>query len=90
MLLQVVFLVLGIVSSIVVVSLVDKCNCVGKCLLVLNRYSFPIYLLHVLLEIIVGIGVPIICMKIIKNCKILLFVFYPPSRLMRIRKNKLY
>lgn len=106
------FSVLGIVSSIIVVSLVDKCNCVVKCLLTLNRYSFPIYLLHtiftagfriallkvgvnnylihVLLGTIVGIGVPIIGMKIIKNCKILLFVFYPSSTLMCIRKNKSY
>ena len=106
------FAILGIVTSIVVVSLLDKCDCVEKCMLVLNRYSFPIYLLHTiftagfrivllkvgvsnyllhaLLGIIVGIGSPIIGMNIIKNCKILLFMFYPSSTLMRIRKNKSY
>lgn len=40
------FAVLGIVTSIVAVSLLDKCDCVEKCMLVLSRYSFPIYLLH--------------------------------------------
>ena len=40
------FALLGIVTSIVAVSLLDKCDCVEKCMLVLNRYSFPIYLLH--------------------------------------------
>lgn len=48
------------------------------------------YLLHVLLGIIVGIGIPIIGMNIIKNCKILLFIFYPSSTVMCIRKNKSY
>lgn len=106
------FAVLGIVTSIVAVSLLDKCDCVEKCMLVLSRYSFPIYLLHtiftagfrivllkigvnnyllhVLLGIIVGIGIPIIGMNIIKNCKILLFIFYPSSTVMCIRKNKSY
>ena len=37
---------MGIVTSIVAVSLLDKCDCVEKCMLVLSRYSFPIYLLH--------------------------------------------
>ena len=37
------FALLGIVTSIVAVSLLDKCDCVEKCMLVLNRYSFPIY-----------------------------------------------
>lgn len=104
------FAVLGIVTSIVDVSLLDKCDCVDKCMLVLSRYSFPIYLLHtiftagfrivllkigvsnyllhVLLGIIVGIGIPIIGINIIKNCKILLFIFYPSSTVMCIRKNK--
>lgn len=103
------FSVLGIVTSIVAVSLLDKCDCVEKCMLVLNRYSFPIYLLHtiftagfrivflkvgvnnyllhVLLGIIVGIGIPIIGMNIIKNCKILLFLFYPSSTVMYIREK---
>ena len=94
------------------VSLLDKCDCVEKCMLVLNRYSFPIYLLHtiftagfrivllkvgvsnyllhVLLGIIVGIGIPIIGMNVIKNCKILLFIFYPSSTVMRLRQNKSY
>ena len=40
------FAVLGIVTCIVAVSLLDKCDCVEKCMLVLSRYSFPIYLLH--------------------------------------------
>ena len=106
------FAVLGIVTCIVAVSLLDKCDCVEKCMLVLSRYSFPIYLLHtiftagfrivllkigvnnyllhVLLGIIVGIGIPIIGMNIIKNCKILLFIFYPSSTVMCIRKNKSY
>ena len=102
------FALLGIVTSIVAVSLLDKCDCVEKCMLVLNRYSFPIYLLHtifrivllkvgvsnyllhVLLGIIVGIGIPIIGMNVIKNCKILLFIFYPSSTVMRLRKNKSY
>ena len=81
-------------------------------MLVLNRYSFPIYLLHtiftagfrivllkvgvsnyllhVLLGIIVEIGIPIIGMNVIKNCKILLFIFYPSSTVMRLRQNKSY
>ena len=106
------FALLGIVTSIVAVSLLDKCDCVEKCMLVLNRYSFPIYLLHtiftagfrivllkvgvsnyllhVLLGIIVGIGIPIIGMNVIKSCKILLFIFYPSSTVMRLRKNKSY
>lgn len=40
------FAVLGIVTCIVAVSLLDKCDCVEKSMLVLSRYSFPIYLLH--------------------------------------------
>lgn len=106
------FAVLGIVTSIVFISLFDKFDCVEKCMLLLNRYSFPIYLLHtiftagfrivllkvgvsnyllhVLLGIIVGIGIPIIGMNVIKNCKILLFIFYPSSTVMRLKKNKSY
>lgn len=45
------------------------------------------YLLHVLLGIIVGIGIPIVGMNIIKNCDILLFMFYPSSTLMRIKRK---
>lgn len=106
------FSVLGIVTSIVAISLFNKCDCVEKCMLLLNRYSFPIYLLHtiftagfrivllkvgvsnyllhVLLGIIVGIGIPIIGMNVIKNCKILLFIFYPSSTVMHLKKNKSY
>lgn len=106
------FAVLGIVTSIVVVSLLDKYDFAERCMQVLNRYSFPIYLLHtiftagfrivlfkfgvsnyllhVLLGTIVGIGIPIIGMNIIKNCKILLFIFYPSSTVMHSRKNKAY
>ena len=104
-----VFSIVGIIVSVAIVSIIGKYNYADKCLLFLNKYSFPIYLLHtiftaglrivllkvgmtnyllhVLFGIIVGIGIPIVGMNIIKNCDILFFVFYPSSTLMRIKRK---